>query len=407
MATLYTRKAGKVPGYEIRFFDPHGHRLIIYLGGRKYSEGTANELKKIVEKLIYYQTNDEVPDKKTVAWLESASPEIKRKLADAGLINVPETHTLKDVWTKFLEMKELDRKTGKIKEATISQYYHAKRRFFEFFKEADCLADLSKESLMKWKAALLKRLKPATVASTLKHCKSVFTWAVEQGWIEESPLDGIGRGSFVNRSRDRIISMEEYHRLLDACPCQDWRVIITLARIGGLRCPSEVVALKWEDVNWERNCFFVRSPKTEHHEGKESRIVPIFPELKTELETLFFMPESEGKEFVINRYRDPQQNLGTTFAKIVKRAGLLEIPRPFDNMRMTRSNEVYNKWGAFKESQWIGHTGRVRQDHYLMIQDSDYEEAARWKIPPQKSATFKEGSQNNTEKTRPRSVCIG
>ena len=49
---------------------------------------------------------------------------------------------------------------------------------------------------------------------------------------------------------------------------------------------------------------------------------------------------------------------------------------------MTRSNEIYNKYGAFKESQWIGHSAKVRQDHYLMIQDSDYTEAALWEITP-------------------------
>ena len=76
-------------------------------------------------------------------------------------------------------------------------------------------------------------------------------------------------------------------------------------------------------------------------------------------------------------YRRPNQNLGTTFDKIVRRAGLPEIPRPFDNMRMTRSNEIYNRWGAFKESQWIGHTARVRQDHYLMITDDDFSEASK------------------------------
>ncbi len=61
-------------------------------------------------------------------------------------------------------------------------------------------------------------------------------------------------------------------------------------------------------------------------------------------------------------------------------AGLETIPRPFDNMRMTRSNEVYNRFGAFKESQWIGHSAKTRQDHYLMIQDSDYLEASVWEV---------------------------
>lgn len=194
----------------------------------------------------------------------------------------------------------------------------------------------------------------------------------------------VARGSFVNKKNDRIIPLESYYRLLDSCPCQDWRVIIALARVGGLRCPNEVLNLRWCDVNWEHNKFFVHSSKTEHHEGKEGRWVPIFPELKTELETLFFASQSVGTEFVINRYRDACQNLRTTFAKIVKRSGLEMFPRPFDNMRMTRSNEVYRRWGAFKESEWIGHSRQVREDHYLAITDDDFQEASGVSVIVQK-----------------------
>jgi integrase len=346
--------------------------------GKKYSEKTARDMLEVVNALLYNQVNGiEYPSKRTACWIESASPEIREKLAKAGLVEVLPEHTVKEVWDTFLVQKELDQKAGRIKESTIEQYGIARNRFFERFKESDRLADLSKETLTKWKAELLTRFKQSTVASQLKHVKSVFTWAVGQGWIEKSPLDGIGRGSFVNKANDLIIPMDWYHKLLAAAPCQDWRTIIALARIGGLRCPSEIMRLRWEDVLWEQDRFRVCSPKTEHHAGKESRLVPIFPELKTELEALFFDKASEGKEYVINRYRNPKQNLGTTFEKIVRRAGLPEIPRPFDNMRMTRSNEVYNRWGAFKESQWIGHSARVRQDHYLMLTDDDFSDASK------------------------------
>ncbi len=394
MATL-SRRAGKTPGYEIRFFDPHGRRLTLYLGGRRYSEKTANELKGIVETLVYYRDNAiTVPDKRTLAWLESASPEIREKLGNAGLIVVPPTHTVKELWDTFLKSK------NGIKDSTMKTYTDAQRRFFMFFDGKELLGNITKDHILRWKGNLLEELAVSSVASYMKQAKAVFTWAVRENWIEKSPLDGIGRGSFVNRSKDRFVSMDEYRRLLDACPCSDWKAILALVRIGGLRCPSEVVALRWEDVNWERNCFCVCSPKTEHLDGKESRIVPIFPELKAELETLFFDPDSEGREHVINRYRDPKQNPGTTFAKIAKRAGLPPIPRPFDNMRMTRSNEVYNRWGAFKESQWIGHSGRVRADHYLMIQDADYQEAARWEIPPVGEGKAESGRRSDLGKAR-------
>jgi integrase len=386
MATL-CKRTGKTPGYEIQFFDTTGRRLTIYLGGRRYSERTANELKRIVETLVYCRDNSlSTLDKRTLTWLESASPEIRAKLAKTGLVEVPPEHTVKEIWDAFLEQKELDRKAGRIKESTLNQYKIAQNRFLERFKESDRLTELSKEALTKWKMELLMQFKQATVASQLKHTKSAFTWAVEQGWIKKSPLDGIGRGSFVNKTNDLIVPMDWYYRLLDASPCQDWRTIIALVRIGGLRCPSEVIRLRWKDVLWDQNRFYVRSPKTEHHSGKESRLVPIFPELRTELETLFFDAESKDREYVINRYRRANQNLGTTFGKIVRRAGLPEIPRPFDNMRMTRSNEIYNRWGAFKESQWIGHSSRVRQDHYLMLTENDFQEASLFSTPATASA---------------------
>ena len=110
--------------------------------------------------------------------------------------------------------------------------------------------------------------------------------------------------------------------------------------------------------------------------------MPLFPELKTELEVLFSMTENNEKEFVINRYRDKTQNLRTTFDKIMKRAGLQEIPRPFDNMRASRSKEIYDRFGVTKESEWIGHSARVRKDHYGLVTDDDYTLAAQWEIPP-------------------------
>ena len=42
--------------------------------------------------------------------------------------------------------------------------------------------------------------------------------------------------------------------------------------------------LTWADIDFKRGRMTVRSPKTEHHDGKESRTVPIFPELRPYLE---------------------------------------------------------------------------------------------------------------------------
>jgi len=60
-------------------------------------------------------------------------------------------------------------------------------------------------------------------------------------------------------------------KLLEACPDTEWRLIIALARCGGLRIPSEALALTWAGIDWAHGRFRVRSPKTEHHEGRVDR----------------------------------------------------------------------------------------------------------------------------------------
>jgi hypothetical protein len=45
-------------------------------------------------------------------------------------------------------------------------------------------------------------------------------------------------------------------------------------------------------------------------------------------------------------------------------------------MRMSRSNEVDRESDSIKESLWIGHSERVKKEHYYRLEDSDFAEAA-------------------------------
>jgi len=43
---------------------------------------------------------------------------------------------------------------------------------------------------------------------------------------------------------------ETLNGMLDACPDAEWRLIFALARLGGLRVPSEILCLTWGDIHW-------------------------------------------------------------------------------------------------------------------------------------------------------------
>jgi integrase len=60
-----------------------------------------------------------------------------------------------------------------------------------------------------------------------------------------------------------------------------------LARYGGLRIPSELRQWTWDDIDWHGGNFAVRAPKREPIDGHETRIVPIFPEIRPYLQQAF------------------------------------------------------------------------------------------------------------------------
>jgi len=159
-----------------------------------------------------------------------------------------------------------------------------------------------------------------------------------------------------------------------ACPDAEWRLIIVLCRIGGLRCPSELQPLTWGDVDWENNRLTVHSPKTEHHAGGESRVIPIFPELLPHLEEACDQAVP-GEENIITRYRTYNTNLGTQLGRIIKRAGLKPWPRLFSNLRATRQTELAARFPLHVVCEWLGNSAPIADKHYLQVTDQDYASA--------------------------------
>ena len=157
-----------------------------------------------------------------------------------------------------------------------------------------------------------------------------------------------------------------------------------LPRYGGLRCPSEVLSVRRQDIDWSARRITVHSPKTEHRPGKATRIIPLFPELRPILEkALALAPECT--EYVVDeKYRKAAQgpggwanaNLRTTFQKIVRRAGLEPWPRLFHNLRASRETELVEQFPIQVVAAWLGNTPTIAMRHYLMTTDAHFARAA-------------------------------
>jgi integrase len=162
-------------------------------------------------------------------------------------------------------------------------------------------------------------LSPDTVRKRISNSKQFFQDAVDHRRISENPFHRMKSSVKGNRTRDFFVTLEMAQRVLETCPDAQWRLLFALSRFGGLRCPSEHLALRLDAVDWSTDRIRIVSPKTEHLDGKASREIPIFPELRPYLEEVWNQAEPGATHFV-TRYRNPTQNLRTQLRKIIKRA---------------------------------------------------------------------------------------
>ncbi len=139
-------------------------------------------------------------------------------------------------------------------------------------------------------------------------------------------------------------------------------------------CPSEHLAIRWGDVDWENNRISVPSPKTEHLPGGSYRTLPLFPEMCPYLEAAFDQAKA-GTEFVINRYRCKNQSFRTQFQIILRRAGVKAWEQLFHNLRASRETELTEKHPLHVVCDWIGNSAIIASRHYLQLMDDHFAKA--------------------------------
>jgi integrase len=383
----------------------------------KISQKGAEAIKSKVESLNAALIARIPFDKELAEWIGGLDVKLYGKLAAVGLVpkrQSPEQFTLGGWLDSYISIR------SDVKDSTSTVYGHTRRCLIAYFGAERLLADITPGETDAWRIWLAEheetrdgetvtvKLGENTIKRRCGIAKQFFRAAQRRKLIAENPFADM-KGICVQRNRERFyfVSRAEADKVLAACPDGQWRLLFALSRYGGLRCPSEHLLLRWGDVDWERGRMKVRSPKTEHHEGGASRIVPIFPELRPYLEQVF-EEAAPGTEFVITRYRDTNVNLRTQLQKIIARAGLLAWPKIFQNLRSTRQTELAEQFPAHVVCTWIGNSEEVAREHYLQVTEGHFERAIK---AAQKTAQQEAGSARNDShqvtKSTGNTICVG
>ena len=396
------RKAAK-PSFLVVQFRWNGRRRTISL--RSYRAADVTQINGFVQRIVKAKAAGRDFDRDVCDWLGEISDEVHAKISFHGLVE-PRTSAAEKSgpWLgEFLDLY-LTRRTD-VKGGTKVFYGHTIHNLKEYFGESKPLAEITigdahdfRRHLMasKGRRASVERLSPATIARRCSLARTIFRDAVRWRLITDKPFIDMKTGIRSNPARHFFVPVESVEKILQACPNDEWRLLVALSRFGGLRIPSEAFLLRWQDVLWPENRFVVHSPKTEHHEGKATRMVPIFAEMKPYFKKLFFNPYTDGAEFVLPTLardvsKSPESwrgiNLRTQFERIIKRDGVESWPRLWHAMRSSRQTELAQRFPEHVVCKWMGNSRRVADEHYLMVRDEDFaSEAEAVTVEPLRAA---------------------
>lgn len=394
----------------IQFKGLDGKRKTLRLG--KCKQRTVTTIKTHVEELLEAHGSGRSIYDETQAWLKkvgAANRDLYEKLAKHGLVprrNEPRYSGLAAFLDDYI-VKQSDKKRS-----TIICLTQCRNDLVAFFGADRALVEITEGDAEDWRQFLRSRpagqsgrrktpnrresqvsmrdrnkpkqsqklLQENTIRRRCGRARQLFAAAVRHRIIDRNPFSELkGVSVLANKSRDFFITREMTTRVLAACPDSQWKLLFALSRFGGLRCPSEHLALTWRDINWETGRITIRSPKTAHHEGKESRVIPLFPDLRPYLEAVRDEAnpgiDCAFSDPVITRYRDRNANLRPQLQRIIENAGLTPWPKLFQNLRASRATELAKEHAGHVAAAWLGHSTAVAAKHYWQTTDDDFNRA--------------------------------
>ena len=169
--------------------------------------------------------------------------------------------------------------------------------------------------------------KPATVNRELACLQAIFSKAVKNGKADKHPAQWV-KHLKTNNIRDRVLSPDEYERLMSYLP-NHLKPIVRLAYFSGMR-RGEILGLTWDQVDLREGFIYLKPEDTKTQEG---RSVPLHDEL---IEMFRSMPRGLPGVPVFTYQGKALGEVKRAFKTACRRAGIEDFT--FHDLRHTAIN---------------------------------------------------------------------
>jgi len=358
---------------EIRIAGEDGKQVAVRLG--RCNEKTAVGVRMHLERLAASRISGTAAPNDTLYWLTTIPARLHERIARAGLCVGRQDKQAGEPLDLQSACKAYASRRTDWQPSTRTVFEQSQRLLVVYFGPAHMIDEITVGEAKDFRRWLAAKYSEAYTSKIIRGTRQLWRDAVDRKLLSENPWRQVTLGSDRNPARQQYVPVGAIEKAIAAVDDPQWKVLIALARYAGLRMPSEPLALTWGDVDFLTGRMSVRAKKTQRYAGKESRIVPIFPELRRHLESLFEADAPAGSVYVISRYRDSNANLRTQFLRILTRAGVQPWPRLFQNLRASCETDLVERFPAHVACAWIGNSEVVARDHYLQVTDRHFETA--------------------------------
>jgi integrase len=208
-----------------------------------------------------------------------------------------------------------------------------------------------------------------TRSNALKLLSQIFTFAKRRGWCRQNPCELVGRPQVEQSSDIHFLNQDELEALLASVDTEaepfghtDFAIFLTAA-MSGLR-QSELLALRWRDVDWSAQKIRVRRNYVRGHlltpkSKRGSRSVPLASRVAAELKRHFERSLGQEDEDLVFAHPDTgkvlaHSSLVQRFKKALKAASVREIR--FNDLRHTFGTRMAAAGVPMRTLQeWMGH----------------------------------------------------
>lgn len=201
---------------------------------------------------------------------------------------------------------------------------------------------------------------PTTRNRYTSYLKVMFNWGVENEYNKVNPLAKWKKSK--ERPRQSTLSREDLLKIREEAEPHIQFALDLAYNLGVRTGPSELLALKWKDVDWENQVIRVFAPKT-----NKWRTIPVNPEFK---ERMREAQKSAQSDFLVEYRGRPIKSLKGGFRGACRRAGIDDSVISYDVRHLFCSSLLSRGSDPVAVSQLMGHAStRMTLDQYghLMV----------------------------------------